>query len=185
MPTTHTAPQPTTTRLQSYQTMLLGRIPHPETFELRDSSTLERGAYALSAWVGRGTHALAFRTAQASACEIVTDDAAVIGETSVLDAFLCAGERDAEHTIPNSRITHMTAAQTEQLPEHLYEDTYNEIDELARLERCVSTRWTEPGGSCLSVVVVQDYAREVHAQAYHLIAPEGLVLRTQTIFELG
>lgn len=33
------------------------------------------------------------------------------------------------------------------------------------------------------MIDTQRYNREIHAQAYHLIAQGGVVIRTQTIFE--
>ena len=36
----------------------------------------------------------------------------------------------------------------------------------------------------LSLVDIQRYREEVHAQAYHLRSDCGLVLRTQTIFQV-
>jgi hypothetical protein len=41
----------------------------------------------------------------------------------------------------------------------------------------------EEGGRCASILDLQRYRNEVHAQAYHLIALGGIVLRSQSIFE--
>jgi len=182
MPITHTA---TATAIERYQTMLMVVRPSPELFTIHDSRSIERGGYRFSAWVTHGEHVLGIWSGTGSACEVVTDRPDEVPEAGLIDAFYCAGERDAEHKVPKSRITHMTAAQTEQLPHHLYQDTYNELDELARLDDALVDRWNDGTGPCLSVVDLQDLAREVHAQAYHMRAREGMVLRTQTIFEIS
>ena len=45
--------------------------------------------------------------------------------------------------------------------------------------------WTdEPGKPNLSLVDLQRFADQVHVQGYHLRSDCGLVLRTQTIFQV-
>ena len=78
----------------------------------------------------------------------------------------------------------MATVQTETLPQNLYEATYRELTEFGEESEALMYLWTEPdGGKCASILDVQRFRREVHAQSYHLIAHSGLVLRTQTIFE--
>ena len=182
MPTTQAQ---SSMKLERYQTMLLAQTLTPELFSIHDSRSIERGGYRFAAWIMQGVHALGFWTGSACAWEVVTDRPAEIPEAGLVDTFYCAGERDAEHQIPKSRITHMTAAQTEQLPEHLYQDTYAELDAMARDDDALVHLWRDEAGPCLSVIDIQDMAREIHAQAYHMIAAEGMVLRTQTIFEVA
>jgi len=183
MPTTH--PTTPASKLEVYKTLLLSQHPSPDLFTIHDSRSIDRGGYSFSAWVAQGIHVLGVWSGLGCACEVVTDKPHDIPEAGIIDAFFCAGERDAEHAIPHTRITHMTAAQTEQLPNHLYQDTYNELDEMARHDEALIHRWSDGSGPCLSVIDIQDLAREVHAQAYHMIAAEGTVVRTQTIFEIA
>jgi len=50
---------------------------------------------------------------------------------------------------------------------------------------CLMSEWTdEPGKPNLSVVDVQRYNREIHVQGYHMRSDCGLVLRTQSIFQI-
>ena len=56
------------------------------------------------------------------------------------------------------------------------------LDYAAEAEAQVS-RWATPAGQSMSIIDVQRFHKEVHAQCYHLFAPGGIVLRTQTIFE--
>lgn len=181
---THTADMHNVAKLQSYQTVLTGKSLHPELFRIEVSTRVERPWYIFSAWVLRGAHVCTFTTPSGVATELVSDSVAAVPSTSVIDSFLCAGERDAQHQVEGTNIVHMTAAQTEQLPEHLFADTYNELDDMARSTGALVHRFSDQGGACLSIVDIQEYAKEIHFQAYHMIAGEGLVLRTQSIFEI-
>ncbi len=175
------------TALQAYQVILYDRALHPELFQLRARRVHRRGEYELEAWVMQGMHALRFGhlvpgRSGACACELLTDmpRSPVSG---VVSAFLCAGERDYEHTLARGSVRYMTSVQTEMLAETVYAATLRELSELARENDAVVARWRDDAGACLSLVDVQEYAREVHCQSYHMIATGGLVIRTQTIFE--
>ncbi|MCB9845186.1 MAG: hypothetical protein H6811_04270 [Phycisphaeraceae bacterium] len=169
--------------LQTYQTIVYDRALHPELFQLRDRRIIRHAGYSLESWLMRGGHILRFEYDGHCATELVTDQESNLPATGVIQAFLCAGERDYEHTFARSKITYMTSVQTETLSENLYQATYEEISELARCEGALRSDWSVDEGRCLSVLDVQRYNHEVHAQAYHMIAAGGLVLRTQTIFE--
>jgi hypothetical protein len=58
-----------------------------------------------------------------------------------------------------------------------------ELDDFAREEQALVHRWDDEIGPCMSILAHQRLAKEVHVQAYHFIAREGLVLRTQSLFE--
>ena len=82
--------------------------------------------------------------------------------------------------------------QTEVLTDHLYLGTYNEMLEHGRACDGLLSVWTDgtassaggPGKPNLSLIDTQRFADSVHVQGYHLRSDCGLVLRTQTIFEL-
>jgi hypothetical protein len=79
----------------------------------------------------------------------------------------------------------MTSMQTETLTDHLYLSTYNEMMEHGRNEECLMSVWAdEIGKPNLSLIDRQRYGDEVHVQAYHLRSDCGLVLRTQSIFQI-
>jgi hypothetical protein len=77
----------------------------------------------------------------------------------------------------------MTSVQTESLSESLYQATLEEMEAHADEEDSLVHRWEDAMGRCLSLVDVQRFNKEVHAQCYHLQASGGIVLRTQSIFE--
>jgi len=78
----------------------------------------------------------------------------------------------------------MSTVQTETLPENLYNATYRELVEFAESRDAARYLWTNDyGARCASIVDIQRLRREIHAQTYHLLATDGLVLRTQSIFE--
>lgn len=169
--------------LQTYQSVIYNRGIHPELFDIRDRRTVLHGRYAFEAWALPGRHVLIFEFGGHTLTELVTDQERGLPDSGVVEAFLCAGEREMEREFEDMGIGYMTSAQTEQLGENLYHATYEELDELARETRALAYRWTDEAGTCMSIIDTQRFAREVHIQAYHMIAREGLVLRTQTIFE--
>ena len=79
----------------------------------------------------------------------------------------------------------MTSMQTETLSEHLFLSTYKEMIEHARESDAIMSAWTdELGRPNLSLMDTQRYRNEVHLQGYHLRSDCGLVLRTQTLFQV-
>jgi len=171
------------TALQTYQSITYNRGIHPELFDIRDRRTITHGRYNFEAWLMAGRHAIRFEFDGHALTELVTDQERGLPDSGVIEAFLCAGERELDRRFEEMGIGYMTSAQTEQLGENLYHVTYEELDELARETRAMALRWTDEAGPCMSIVDTQRFAREVHIQCYHMIAREGLVLRTQTIFE--
>ena len=78
-----------------------------------------------------------------------------------------------------------TTLQTEVLSESLYQSTFREINDLSLEDNTLNYQWDDEAGvSCLSVVELQQYKKEMHLQSYHLLGLSGLVLRTQSIFEI-
>jgi hypothetical protein len=175
----------TSTRLQSYQTTLYARSVQPKLYQCADTRSIIQDFYTLSMSIMPGAHACTFTSVDGCATEVVTDNAFDNSEIGLLESILCSAEKDIEIAIPRTKINYITAAQTEQLSDHIYNDTYNELDELARDQDALTHRWNDQAGSCLSIVDTQKYANQIHFQAYHLIAAEHLVLRTQSIFELS
>ncbi len=169
--------------LQSYQVLLYNRALHPDAFPLKGRRVIKQGTYEFEVWIMSGAHLLRFESGGLCACELVSDQEGRLPETGIVSAFLCAGERDFEHRFTREHATYMTTVQTETLSENLYIATYAEMMDVARTTNALIHRWNDESGKCMSMVDVQRYNREVHAQAYHLIATGGLVLRTQTIFE--
>jgi hypothetical protein len=79
----------------------------------------------------------------------------------------------------------MTSMQTETLSDHLYMSTYKEMIEHARESDAIMSVWTdEQGKPNLSLLDVQRYRLEVHLQGYHLRSDCGLILRTQSLFQI-
>jgi hypothetical protein len=169
--------------LQSYQVVLYNRALHPELFPLKGRKVVKHGEYELEGWVMPGAHLLRFEHRKVCASELLTDQEDNLPATGVVSAFLCAGERDYEHRFTEETATYMTTVQTETLSENLYLATFKEILEFSREADAVVHKWADDSGPCLSMLDLQRYNKEVHAQSYHLIAQGGIVLRTQTIFE--
>lgn len=172
--------------LQAYQVFLYDRALHPDVFPLKARRVIHHGEYELDIWVMPGSHALRFdHNKSFCATELLSDHERAIPQTGIVSHFLCAGERDYEYRFAKSGVSYITTVQTETLTDNLYSSTYAEMLDFARSSQALAHRWEDEAGKCLSMVDAQRYAREVHAQTFHLIASIGLVLRTQTIFELG
>lgn len=170
--------------LQSYQAILYDRALHPELFPLRDRRVVAHDDYEAEAWIMAGAHLLRFEHKGLCACELVTDRETGLPENGVVTAFLCAGERDFEHSFKKDNVNYMTTVQTETLSENLYIATFDELHQYATEAHALIHQWQDECGRCLSIIDMQRYNGEIHAQSYHLMAQGGLVLRTQTIFEL-
>jgi hypothetical protein len=98
--------------------------------------------------------------------------------------FPCAGERDHEEQL-GAGVLFMTTLQTETLTEHLYVGTYKEMMQHVRESNSLFSAWTdELGRPNLSLLDLQRYRNEVHVQSYHLRSDCGLVLRTQSMFQV-
>ncbi len=168
--------------LQSYQVILYNRALHPELFPLRGRRVFRTREYELEAWVMPGGHLLRFERKGLCACELLTDQEKN-PDSGVVTAFLCAGERDVEHQFLRDRVTYIATVQSETLTESLYASTFDEMRDFAAESEALAYGWRDDHGPCLSVVDVQSHRGEVHAQAYHMIAGGGIVVRTQTIFQ--
>ncbi len=169
--------------LQSYQVLLYSRALHPELFPLKGRKVIRHGEYEFEVWVMEGAHLLRFERAALCACELLTAQEGRLPEAGLVTGFLAAGERDFEHRFVKDRVVYMHTVQTETLSENLYLSTYDEIDRYSRTSETIAHRWEDEAGQCLSLVDLQRFNKEIHAQCYHLIAQGGVVIRTQAIFE--
>lgn len=192
-----------TNALQSYQILLYDRALHPELFALKGRRVVRGGPWELEAWVMQGQHVLRFERGSVCAAELVTDQEAGLPTTGALAAALCAGERDYEHTFTSRNavvaganghgspaggkgsVVYISTVQTESLSENLYIATCDEMAAHVAENGSLVHTWEDESGKGMSIIDLQRYASEVHAQAYHLIPSGGVVIRTQAIFELG
>jgi hypothetical protein len=173
-----------TTSLQAYNLLLYRNALHPEFFGIEGRCRVAHGEYEFESWIYRGGHALRFELADLCLSEIVTDQMEQLPDRGLVTAMPCAGERDHDEEF-SERIVYMTSMQTEMLPDHLYLSTYNELLDHGRGCDGLMSIWRdELGRPNLSLVDVQRYRGEVHGQGYHLRSDCGLVLRTQSIFQV-
>jgi len=171
------------TSLQAYRVVLYRRALHPELFDVRSRRVIDHQKYEFEAWLMPGGHLMRFQHAGVCATELITDQEEGIPDRGVVAAMPCAGEREHEEDF-GEKLKYVSSVQTETLPESLYRATYNELTEFGAENKAMIHFWTDDdGGKCASILDVQRFRREIHAQAYHLSARGGLVLRTQSIFE--
>lgn len=169
--------------LQAYRLILYRRALHPELFRVKSRRVMNHGDYQFEAWLMAGSHLLRFEYAAGCATELITDLEDGIPDRGVVAAIPCAGERDHEQAF-DDKIKFVSTVQTETLPDTLYTATYKELVAFGKENDAMIHTWLdEEGGKCASILDLQRYRREIHAQSYHLMAQGGLVLRTQSIFE--
>jgi hypothetical protein len=173
------------TGTQSYQAILYNRALHPSLFDLRSRRVRARGPASLEAWVLPGQHVLRFTVGQFCATELLTDREDDLPESGAVTAFLCAGEREFEHVFTESRVTYMASVHTETISETIYAATYRDMLEHAAANESQIVEWTTPEGRNMSVVDLEAFGNEIHAEAYHLLARGGFVLRIQSMFRHG
>ena len=170
--------------LQAYSMALYRSALHPEFFEIEGRRRIAHGAYEFEAWICRGGHALRFEHQGLCLNEVVSEDIQSLPDRGHIVTMPCAGEKDHESEVAE-RIGFMSSMQTETLTDHLYLGTYNELLDHGRHGDCLMSCWTDEFNKPnLSLIDVQRYGDEVHAQAYHLRSDCGLVLRTQSIFQV-
>jgi len=173
-----------TTTLQTYSMLVYRKAVHPEFFGIAGRKHLEHNGSEFEGWIFRGGHAARLQIGQHCVCEVVIDQASHLPDRGLVTTLPCAGERDYEERFGN-QILFMTTMQTETLSEHLYLGTYKEMVAHSRESDSISTAWTdEQGRPNLSLLDVQRYRDEIHIQGYHLRSDCGLVLRTQSMFQL-
>jgi len=97
--------------------------------------------------------------------------------------MICAGERDHEQEF-GDRITLINSMQIEVLPDHLFGDSFQELVDFGEECGAKIVRYDNGKHHGASIIDVQRFNDQLHAQSYHLQSEYGVVLRTQTIFEL-
>lgn len=182
----HMSTIPPTSSLQAYNLLVFRAALHPEFFNIRNRKRIAYGDYEFEAWVFNGGHSLRFESDGLTLSEVVTDAWEGLPDRGLVTNLPCAGERDHEAEFCD-RLVYMTSMQTETLTDHLYLATYNEL--LDHAQQCgdsaILSRWDDDQNNNLSLLDLQRYRDEVHIQCYHLRGDCGLVLRTQSIFQIN
>ena len=170
--------------LQAYHLGLFRGALHPEFFAVEARERIKHDDYEFEAWICRGGHAIRFEHHGLCICEVVGEELDHLPQRGHVTTLPCAGERDHEQEF-SERVIYMASMQTETLTDHLYKSTYEEMLAHGRNSDCLMSMWSDNGGRPnLSLMDLQRYSDEVHAQAYHLRSDCSLVLRTQTIFQV-
>lgn len=169
---------------QVLRLMVYRRALHPELFDLQARRTDRHGDYEAENWITAGGHVVRFQYDGQVMSETVLEKGDHLPETGLVHALPCVGEKDYEFE-PDGKIGYVTTIQTESLTDNLYTATLREMQEFARETGSLCHDWQDAAGvPALSMLDVQKYRREFHIQSYHLMGGSGLVLRTQSIFEI-
>ncbi len=170
--------------MQSFHLLLYQRALHPELFRIQDRRSLRQSTYEMEGWVVPSGHVLRLQRGNACLTEVVLDGDHGLPERGLLQSFPCFGEKEHDQAV-DGRMRYIASIQTEHLSDNLYMATFHEMKEFASGAGALWHEWSDPeGGVNLSILDIQRYKREAHAQSYHLVGPSGFVLRTQSIVEL-
>jgi len=169
---------------QLYRLMVYRRALHPELFDLQERQTYRHGEYEVEAWLTPAGHVCRFQIEGQCLTEAVIESGDHLPEHGLVHALPCLGEKDFELE-PEGRIKYVTTVQTESLTDNLFMATLREMRDFAEEAEAICHEWKDNDGNVnLSLLDVQKYKKEFHLQSYHLVGASGLVLRTQSIFEV-
>lgn len=168
--------------LQAYRLILYRRALHPELFTIKGRQVFRHNDYEFEAWIMEGQHLMRFQYGDLNVSEIITNGELQLPQRGLVTAMQCIGEKDHDQAF-SDEVNYMTTIQTETLPDNLYSDTYEELTEFATERDALTHLWDEETGPCASILDVQRWRKEIHAQSYHLLSVGGIVIRSQTIFE--
>ncbi|HZW07739.1 MAG TPA: hypothetical protein VFF65_11515 [Phycisphaerales bacterium] len=184
----------------SHTLILYTRPLHPELVQMKARKTVQlkglgtgpsriTGAAEFEAWLTPLGHMLRYQTRTHCFCELVTDRDAGLPTSGVAFSVPAIGEKDHEQLFAEACVLYTTSLQTETLPPPIYQTTYREMLELADEVDALVHTWSLPSspggkeGRCLSMLELQRFDDEMHAQSTHMYPVGGLVLRTQTVFQ--
>ncbi len=170
---------------QLFRMMMYGRALHPELFEVQSRRVQKHGEYEAETWIIPGGHVVRFQARGQTLTETVLDQGDHLPETGLIHALPCLGEKDYEMDPEDGPVGYVTTIQTETLTDNLYLATFREMRDFAQETSAISHEWKDVEGNlCMSMIDAQKYKDEYHIQSYHLLGNTGLVLRTQSIFEV-
>jgi len=171
-------------RVSSVHQLFLYRRPlHPELFPPKARRGLTQGQYDFEAWLMPAGHVLRFRCGPLTCCELLIDREGNLPLEGAVTGFPCTGEHEFAHQFSMDRVGYSVAVQTENLTENLYRTTYEDMLDYAKQTDAVVHRWNDgESRACMSLLDLHAEAKELHCEGFHLVAANGLVLRTQTVF---
>ena len=169
---------------QIYSMALFRSAIHPEFFPVEERIEVQYNGYDFEAWLYKGGLVLRFEYEGTCVTEVVTRNPDGLPERGHVTKMACAGERDHEQEF-GDRVKLITSMQIEFLPDHLFGDSYQELLTFGEESNAKILRWSEDNSPRNALILdVQRYNDQLHAQSYHLQSQYGIVLRTQSIFEI-
>jgi len=172
---------------QLFRLMVYRRALHPELFDLQGRQISRHGDYEAETWIIPAGHVVRFQVGGRCLTETVIESGDHLPEMGLVHALPCLGEKDyeLEPEAGKPSLGYVTTIQTESLTDNLYMTTWREMrDFAAETQSLLYESKDAEGVPCLSLIDSQKYKKEFHIQSYHLTGASGLVLRTQSIFEI-
>jgi hypothetical protein len=164
--------------------MVYRRALHPELLDLQGRRVYRHGDYEVECWIAPSGHVVRFQALGDILTEAVIEKGDHLPEFGLVHALPCLGEKDYELPKENG-VGYVTTIQTESLTDNLYRSTFREMQAFVEESDPLAYEWKDESGAAnISILDVQKLKSELHVQSYHLIGATGLVLRTQSIFEV-
>lgn len=181
------SPQPVQAQasLLAYRLLIFDRQVTPGLFNAQKTRSIRSDNYDFEMLVSHGSHLVQFGSRGHWLGESITPAEYPTTPVGCIESLPCLGERDHDGYFPGD-VRYIVTIQTENISENLYRSMLAEMIEFARSNNALCHRWTQSGSRMESgsFMDVQRLHNEVHFQAWHMDATTGLIVRSQTIFEL-
>ena len=170
--------------LAGYQVVLYSKALHPETLDMHGRRIFTGRTYELEAWIMKGSHALRLECGTLCTTELICEHDRPIPTSGIVFAHIVGAEKDIDYKFVKQGVRYISSIQLETLAPNLYYETYEELLSTARRNNLLNHLWTQPEGQGLSVLEIEREATQVTALGFHMMPATGIVVRTQTMFEV-
>lgn len=141
--------------------------------------------YSLIVQVSKGLHAFTLSHSNTEVSEVLCHRG-VVGLNSIAAcAITPRSEPDSAPPVYLGYVRVHANLESESLSPHEYNETLADLISHGEAHRAHIAAWRDCHGKNASMVLVRMLRREVQAEAYHLSASTGLVIRTQTNYALA
>ena len=166
---------------------LYQRPLHPELFKILGTEQVSRRAYEADIWLVEGGHVIAFTAGKNTLTEVIVNNITEpLTDRNLLQSIPCRGEKYHEMTVAGN-IRYMISTQEEQLTQTLYDATRHEITTYASKRELMTAESAGNGenNGYLSVLDIERRSHELLVQSFHLFDESQMVIKTQSIIEVG
>lgn len=141
--------------------------------------------YSLIVQVSRGRHAFTLYHSDTEVSEVLCHRGFVALNSVAACSITPRSEPDSIPPVYLGHVRVHANLESESLSSREYNETLADLITHGEAHRAQIAVWLDCHGKNVSIVLVRMLRREVQAEAYHLSASTGLVIRTQTNYALA